>query len=69
MYIEGSPPLYISYAGPEQTIQDQYQETIEAAGDKGQRIKKVTKIKVSNAWKEIGLSTVTQFELIMFNLM
>ncbi len=44
MYIKGPPPLYISYASPEQTRQDRYQETLEAAGDKGQRIKKVTEI-------------------------
>ncbi len=47
MYVEGPPPLYISYASPEQTRQDQYQETLEAAGDKGQRIKKVTKMNES----------------------
>ncbi len=34
MYVEGPPPLYMSYASPEQTGQDQYQETLEAAGDK-----------------------------------
>ncbi len=50
MYIEGPPPLYIS----EQTRQDRYQETLEAAGDKGQRIKKATNLmKVINAWKEV----------------
>ncbi len=38
MYVEGLPPLYITYASPEQTRQDQYQDTLEAAGDKGQRI-------------------------------
>ncbi len=38
MYVEGPPPLYISYASPEQTRQDRYKETLEAAGDKGQRI-------------------------------
>ncbi len=47
MYIEGPPPLYISYASPEHTRHDRYQEILEAAGDKGQRIKKVTKVK----WK------------------
>ncbi len=39
MYIEGPPPLYISYTSPEQTKQDQYQETLEAAGDKGNKNK------------------------------
>ncbi len=34
MYIEGPPPLYISYVSQEQTKQDQYQETLDAAGDK-----------------------------------
>ncbi len=38
MYVEGLPPLYITYARPELTRQDQYQDTLEAAGDKGQRI-------------------------------
>ncbi len=46
-YIEGPLPLYISYASPEQARQDQYQETLEAAGDKGQRIKKITKVNES----------------------
>ncbi len=32
-----------SYASPEQTKQDRYQETLEAAGDKVQRIKKGNK--------------------------
>ncbi len=45
MYLEGPPPLYISYASPEQTRQDRYQETLEAAGDKGQRVKKGNKSK------------------------
>ncbi len=36
MFIEGPPPLYISYISPEQTKLDQYEETLEAAGDKGQ---------------------------------
>ncbi len=52
MYVEGSPPLYISYASPEQTRQDQYQETLEAAGDKGQRIKKITKVNESKQCME-----------------
>ncbi len=34
MYIEGPPPLYFSYASPEQPRQDWYQETLEAARDK-----------------------------------
>ncbi len=44
MYIEGPPPLYISYASPEQTRQDQYQETLEAAGDKGKYIEVITNV-------------------------
>ncbi len=36
MYVEEPPQLYISYVSPEQTKQDRYQETLEAAGDKGQ---------------------------------
>ncbi len=40
MYVEGPPLPYISYTSPEQTKQDQYQETLEAVGDKGQRIKR-----------------------------
>ncbi len=52
MYVEGPPPLYISYASPEQT---RYQETLEAAGDKGQRIKKVTKVNESKQCMEGGL--------------
>ncbi len=55
MYVEGPPPLYISYANPEQTRQDRYQETLEAAGDKGQRIKKVTKVNESKQCMEGGL--------------
>ncbi len=35
MYIEGPPPLYISYVSPEQTKQDRHQDTLEP-GDKGQ---------------------------------
>ncbi len=52
IYIERPPPLYISYAGPEQTRQDRYQETLVAAGDKGQRIKKVTKVNQSKQCME-----------------
>ncbi len=44
MYVEGPPP----YASPEQTTQDQYQGTLETAGDKGQRMIKVTKVNESN---------------------
>ncbi len=47
MYVEG--PL------PEQTRQDRYQETLEAAGDKDQRIKKVTKVNESKQCMEGGL--------------
>ncbi len=55
MYVEGPPPLYISYASPEQTGQDRYHKTLEAAGDKGQRIKKVTKVNESKQCMEGGL--------------
>ncbi len=55
MYVEEPPPLYISYASPEQTRQDQYQDALDAAGDKGQRIKKVTKLNVSKQCMEGGL--------------
>ncbi len=55
MYLEGLPPLYISCASPEQTRQDRYQETLEAVGDKGQRIKKVTKVNESKQCMEGGL--------------
>ncbi len=47
MYIDGPLPLYISYASLEQTKQDRYQEILQAAGDKGQRIKKLTKVNES----------------------
>ncbi len=55
MYIEGPPALYISYASPEQTKQDRYQETLDAVGDKVQRIKKVTKVNESKQCMEGGL--------------
>ncbi len=55
MYIEGSHPLYISYTSPEQTRQDRYRDTLEAAGDKGHRIKKVTKVNESKHCMEVGL--------------
>ncbi len=61
MYIEGPPPLYISYISPEQTRQDRYQETLKTAGDKCQRIKKVTKVNKSKQCMEaasIGTSTM-----------
>ncbi len=51
----GPPRLYISYASPEQTRQDQYQETLEAAGDNAQRIKKVTKVNESKQCMEGSL--------------
>ncbi len=55
MYVEGPPTLYIAYASPEQTRQDRYQETLEAVGDKGQTIKKVTKVNESKQCMEEGL--------------
>ncbi len=55
MYIEGPPPLYITYESREPTKQDQYQETLEAAAIKGQRIKKVTKVNESKQCMERSL--------------
>ncbi len=54
-YVEGPPPLDISYASPEQTKQDIYQETLETARDKCQRIKKETKVNESKQCMEGGL--------------
>ncbi len=65
MYIEGPPPLYISCANPEQTKQDWYQQTLEAAGDKGQRIKKVTKVNESKQSMEGGLQSM-EFWCLLF---
>ncbi len=43
MYLRWPPTLYLSYVSPEQTYvspeqtkQDRHQETLDAAGDKGQ---------------------------------
>ncbi len=47
--------VYITYASPEHTQQDRYQETQEAAGDNGQRIKKVTKVNESKQCMERGI--------------
>ncbi len=55
MYIEGPAPLSILYANQEQTRQDRYQETLEAAVDKDQRIKNVTKVNESKQCMEGGL--------------
>ncbi len=49
----GTPPLYIS--SPEQINQDRYQETLEAAGDKGKRIKKLTNVNESKQCMEGGI--------------
>ncbi len=46
-YVKGTPPLYISYVSPEQTKQDQYQDTLKVAGDKRSMNKKVTKVNES----------------------
>ncbi len=54
-YVEGQPPLYISYASPEKTSHDRFQETLEAAGDKCLRIKKVTIVNESQQCMEGGL--------------
>ncbi len=56
-YIEGPSPLYISYLSPEQTRQDKYQDTLESAGDKGQRRKNVTKVNESKQCMEGGLQS------------
>ncbi len=53
----GSPPLYFSYVSPQHTKQDQNQETLEAVGDIGQWIKKVTKVKESKQWKKTSGGT------------
>ncbi len=55
MYVEGPPPIYISYASPAQTKQDRYQGTLESAGDNRQRMKTVTKINESKQSMERGL--------------
>ncbi len=55
MYVEGPPQLYIAYISPEQTRQDRYQETLEVAGDKGHRIKKVAKVNESKQCMKGGL--------------
>ncbi len=47
MYMEGPPPLYKSCVSPEQTKQDHHQEAVEAVGNKGQWIKKITKVNES----------------------
>ncbi len=52
MYIEVPHPLYISYVSVELTKQVQHQATLEAAVDKGQWFKKVTKVNESKQWKE-----------------
>ncbi len=52
-YIEGPLPLYIAYVSPEQTKQERHPETLEAVGDKGQSMKKVTKVNESKQWKEV----------------
>ncbi len=65
MYIERPPPLYISYESPEQTKQDQYQETLEAAEDKHQRIKKVTKINESKQCMEGLQEEPVEFGVLM----
>ncbi len=51
----GTSSTVYSYACPEQTRQDRYQETLEGAGDKGQRIKKVTKVNESKQFMKGGL--------------
>ncbi len=57
--------MYISYASPEQTKQDRHQETLEAAGDKGQRIKKVTKVNESKQCMERGLQEALSLKKIV----
>ncbi len=53
-----------AYASPEQTRHNLYQETLEAAGDKDQKIKKVTKFNESKQCMEGGL----QKELIEYGV-
>ncbi len=63
MYVEGPPLLYISYINPEQTKQDQYQETLEAARDKDQCIKNVLKKRMRVIkWKEVFRRKVFSME-------
>ncbi len=57
--IEAAPSLYISYASPEQTRPNRYLETLEAAGHKGQRIKKVTKVR--QQWLPPGVTNCMVF--------
>ncbi len=54
-YLEGPSLLYISFASPELTKQDRYQETLEAAGDKRPKNKKLTKVNESMQCMERGL--------------
>ncbi len=53
MYIEGPPPLYISYISPEQTKQYRHQQILELVGDKGRWIEKVTKMKKNKQWNDV----------------
>ncbi len=56
MYVEGPPPLYISYASPEQTRQDQYhaRDTRNSRRQR-QKNKKVTKVNESKQYMDGGL--------------
>ncbi len=51
---------------PEQTRQDRYQETLEAVGDKGQKIKNVTKVNESKQCMEEGLQEEPKSGYILF---
>ncbi len=62
-YVEVLPPLYISCASPKQTKKDQHQETLEPAGNKGQWIKKATKVNESKWWKRNSL----EFRCLLLN--
>ncbi len=68
MHIEGPPPLYMSYVSPEQTKQDQHQETLEATG--GQLLKKKdNKMNESMQWKEVFRKNLLRMksQCLLFN--
>ncbi len=65
MYVEESPPLYISYVSPEQTKYDRHQETLEAEADKNQRFRNVTKVNESKQWKEVFSRNLLSMESLV----
>ncbi len=49
MYVEGTPPLYISYVSPEKTKQDQHHKKLEPAqGIKENKCKQWKEVKEHN---------------------